>query len=61
MRDSVEISCPYCGESSSLALEAEEEEAEFVQDCPVCCRPWTARVKAQRDGSVEVSVSGEGE
>jgi len=60
MRDSVDVSCPYCGESSTLALE-EEEDAEFVQDCPVCCRPWTVRVKTHRDGSVEVSVIGEGE
>lgn len=61
MRDSIDVSCPYCGEPSALALEAEEEDAEFVQDCPVCCRPWTVRVRTRRDGSVDVSVSAESE
>ncbi len=61
MRDPIEVSCPHCGESSTLVLEEEEEEAEFVQDCPVCCRPWTVRVRTRRDGAVDVSVSGEGE
>lgn len=59
MPDPIDVTCPYCGEPSSLALEEEEEEAEFVQDCPVCCRPWTVRVKARRDGSFDVSVSAE--
>ncbi|HLF93122.1 MAG TPA: CPXCG motif-containing cysteine-rich protein [Planctomycetota bacterium] len=61
MGDLIEVTCPYCGEPSSLVLEEEEEEAEFVQDCPVCCRPWTVRVRARRDGSFDVSVGAENE
>ena len=61
MRDAIEVRCPYCGEPSTIAVEEEEDDAEFVQDCPVCCRPWKVRVRPRRDGSVDVSVSGEGE
>jgi len=61
MSDPIEVTCPYCGEPSTLALEEEGEESEFVQDCPVCCRPWTVRVRTRRDGSVDVSIGGEGE
>ena len=61
MNDDIEVTCPVCGEPSTISVTAEEEDEEFVQDCPVCCRPWQVRVKVRRDGSVEVSVSAEGE
>jgi uncharacterized Zn finger protein len=61
VEDSVEVLCPYCGEPSAIAVGLEEEDEEFVQDCPVCCRPWKVRIKVRRDGSVDVSVAGEGD
>jgi hypothetical protein len=61
MDDTVEVTCPYCGESSTISVAPGEEDEEFVQDCPVCCRPWTVRVKFRRDGSADVSVGAEGE
>jgi uncharacterized Zn finger protein len=61
VEDSVEVLCPYCGEPSTIAVGLEEEDEEFVQDCPVCCRPWKVRIKVRRDGSVDVSVAGEGD
>jgi uncharacterized Zn finger protein len=61
VRDAVDVTCPYCGEPSTIAVGAEEEDEEFVQDCPVCCRPWQVRVKVRRDGSADVSVSAEGD
>ena len=38
-----EIVCPYCGESVTIALEA-DVAGELVQDCEVCCRPWLLRI-----------------
>jgi len=61
MDDTVEVVCPYCGESSTISIDAGEEEEEFVQDCPVCCRPWKVRVRIRRDGSADVTVGAEGE
>ena len=61
MDDAVEVSCPYCGESSTVSVSGEEEDEEFVQDCPVCCRPWKVRIRVRRDGSADVTVAAEGE
>lgn len=61
MDETVDVTCPYCGESSTIAVNPGEEDEEFVQDCPVCCRPWTVRVRLRRDGSADVSVGAEGE
>ena len=61
MDDAVEVSCPYCGEPSIISVGVEEEDEEFVQDCPVCCRPWKVRIRLRRDGSADVSVAAEGE
>lgn len=59
--DPLDVLCPYCGEPGTVEVEAEEEDAEFVQDCAVCCRPWQVRVRIGRGGAVEVRVSAEGE
>src|SRR6478672_5136108 len=39
------VRCPYCGEEMEVAVEAVGASSEsFVQDCSVCCRPWTVHV-----------------
>ncbi len=47
--ESVETShrahCPYCGEPVQVEIEPElAAGAEYIEDCPVCCRPWTVSV-----------------
>ena len=61
MEDVVDVTCPCCGEPSSITLDSTSESQEFVQDCPVCCRPWTVRVRSAGGGHVDVTVSAEGE
>jgi hypothetical protein len=41
MPDSVHISCPYCGERFEAVVDASSGDSEYVEDCPVCCRPIT--------------------
>lgn len=36
---SVEIQCPYCGESISLTIDGSVEQQDYIEDCSVCCRP----------------------
>ncbi len=37
--------CPYCGEPVLLSVAAEDSQsAQYVEDCPVCCRPWDVTV-----------------
>ena len=53
------VSCPYCGEITELSLDpGGGATQEYVEDCQVCCRPWTVRVRYQQDGSATVEVRG---
>lgn len=48
--------CPYCGEQVELELDPlGPSEEQYVEDCSVCCRPWTVHVKRGAEGTgVEV-------
>ena len=49
MTNSIQVSCPYCGEEVELDVdEGGGDKQAYVQDCPVCCRPWW--VEIVRDG-----------
>lgn len=51
------VVCPYCGAQSEIALDPGSGAAqEYVEDCEVCCRPWTVRVRYAGDGSAHVDV-----
>ena len=59
MPDSRRITCPYCGERFEAIVDASAGDAEYVEDCPVCCRPIElhlsvdgddVRLDADRDG-----------
>jgi hypothetical protein len=52
------VVCPYCGEASSIALDpGSGEHQEYVEDCPVCCQPWTVRVDYDHHGVAQVVVA----
>ena len=51
------VYCPYCGQPNEVGLDpGSGAEQEYVEDCQVCCRPWTVVVTYQEDGSADVSV-----
>ena len=50
MLDSVFITCPYCGERFEALVDASDGDAEYIEDCQVCCRPITLRLSAAGDG-----------
>lgn len=42
--------CPYCGEEVEVEVDPLGPSAEtYVEDCPVCCRPWTVTVTREED------------
>ena len=52
MDDSVSSQCPYCGETVELLIDAGGgPNQEYVEDCPVCCRPWQVEARQDADGS----------
>ena len=53
-------SCPYCGEPAEAALDLSGGDQEYIEDCPVCCRPiifnlctngedWTLDVRGENE------------
>jgi transposase-like protein len=41
----IELTCPYCGEDVELVVdEGGGSDQSYVEDCPVCCRPWQVNV-----------------
>jgi len=52
-----EVVCPYCGETVELAIDPHGGHAqEYIEDCPVCCRPWRVQVSFDDEGKLEVSL-----
>jgi hypothetical protein len=52
------VICPYCGEESEIALDpGGGARQSYVEDCPVCCRPWGVRVEYADDGSARIELS----
>jgi formate dehydrogenase maturation protein FdhE len=52
-----EVACPFCGESAVVSLDPGGGAAQdYVEDCPVCCRPWRVRVRYDDTGAAAVRV-----
>ena len=57
MNDPLQSSCPYCGEPVELAIdEGGGSQQSYVEDCPVCCRPWQVNVSQTRSGEWTASL-----
>jgi hypothetical protein len=51
MTDPIPQNCPYCGEDVEVDVdESGGSRQVYVEDCPVCCRPWEVEVICARDG-----------
>jgi hypothetical protein len=48
MNDTHLVTCPYCGEEIEIYVEL-DVRGSYVQDCEVCCNPWTVRVSRDED------------
>ncbi len=56
--DAAWVSCPYCGEAVELLVDTTGGAyQEYVEDCEICCRPWTVRVAVSGSGHPDVMVS----
>ena len=53
----VTVVCPACGEANEIALDpGSGANQTYEQDCAVCCRPWTVRVRYRPDGRADVTL-----
>jgi len=46
--EDVVVNCPYCGEDVEIRLES-DVRGTLVQDCEVCCNPWSLRISVDGD------------
>ncbi len=52
--------CDACGEEIVIPLDLSAGESqEYVEDCPVCCRPNVIHVEIGDDGDVRVWAEAE--
>jgi Cysteine-rich CPXCG len=51
----VEIVCPYCGETITIAVDAGGGPMQrYVEDCSVCCRPIEISIEQDEEGELNV-------
>lgn len=52
-----DASCPYCGEPVHPAIDEDGGSRQsYVEDCPVCCRPWQVEVVEGAPGEWSVTL-----
>jgi transposase-like protein len=57
MGDVLEVNCPYCGEDVELVVdEGGGSEQSYVEDCPVCCRPWQVAVTGDAESGWQATL-----
>ena len=52
----VEVGCPYCGETIELVVDCSAGRQRYVEDCCVCCRPMNVSVTIDANGSPVVDA-----
>jgi len=57
-RMDIEVQCPYCSEWATIFVDPSGGERQsYVEDCPVCCRPWLVEAREEEPGGFAVGVS----
>ena len=55
MPETIDASCPYCGEPIELMVDASAGSSSYIEDCQVCCRPMQVDVEVD-GGQVSIRV-----
>lgn len=51
------VTCPHCGEENVISVDpGSGASQQYVEDCQVCCRPWSVHVSFDADGEAWVEV-----
>jgi Cysteine-rich CPXCG len=60
MRDEASYVCDACGEEIMVPLDVSAGASqEYVEDCPVCCRPNVIHVEIDESGEASAWVEAE--
>lgn len=61
MLPQLDVTCPYCGETFAALVDTGAGDAEYVQDCEICCHPIRFRISVDPDGTTRVDAGREDE
>jgi hypothetical protein len=50
---SIFVYCPFCGEKFEAVIDASFGDADYVEDCPVCCRPINMHLHTDENGEID--------
>jgi len=51
MQDEVEYICDCCGEAIVIPVDLSQDAyQQYIEDCPVCCRPHAITVEVDHQG-----------
>ena len=53
MLDSIRVTCPFCGERFEALVDASSGETDYIEDCPVCCRPIAMHLRTDSGGDLD--------
>jgi hypothetical protein len=60
MNDEATYICEACGEEIVMPIDLSAgHEQQYVEDCPVCCRPHVVRVALDPEGRAQVWAESE--
>lgn len=60
MLEETSYTCPSCGETIVVPVDTSAGGVqEYVEDCPVCCRPAVLRLAIGEDGDVTIDAEAE--
>jgi len=60
MQDEAAYTCCACGEEIVIPLDLSQGASqEYVEDCPVCCRPNVIHIEVDDDGNVQIWAEAE--
>jgi len=60
MSDDASYICDSCGEEIVVPIDVSAGSSqEYVEDCPVCCRPNVIHIEVDEAGDVRVWATGE--
>ena len=60
MLEEASYACQSCGEEIVVTVDPMEgTDQEYVEDCPVCCRPHVLCVRVETDGTYSITATAE--
>jgi hypothetical protein len=59
MQADAEVSCPYCGQSSTMIIDTSVASQQFTTDCEVCCRPFRVSVECEAGEILSIDAQSE--